>query len=321
MAQHLLVAGLPGAPDADLFQIAELLHIGLLAVDADILELVELGIGLLAEQLLVLLGDGVAGGAQQVHAGHAVVAHGGVQGVIQSLRVHGHALDLVLDEPLAGVNAGAGGVMIVGLGVVEQAVHTGVQTHDLALQISLVDAVLLAGGVQVLVGDEAPGLDVDLQDDGGAGVGVDGHLVGVAGAAAVELILHHVTGSVAVGAGVHGAGDALGQNAALGHGVGTDDVGLVEVGPAGDLSAEGVSQVNKNGLSHDDYLQIKIVVYLISLRRRCRRRGTDWSCGIAAGERIRTSSAWRYSRSNTRAGRCWRPRSAPGSTPASPCRS
>ena len=140
--------------------------------------------------------------------------------------------------------------MIICLGVVEQAVHTGVQAQNLAFQIGLVDAVLLAGGIQVLVGDQAPGLDVDLQDDSGAGVGVDGHLVGVTGAAAVELILHDVTGSVTVSAGVHGAGDALGQNAALSHGVSAHDVRLIKVRPAGDLSAKGVGQINKNSLAH-----------------------------------------------------------------------
>ena len=142
-------------------------------------------------------------------------------------------------------------VVIVGLGVVEQAVHTGVQAQHLALQIVGVDAALLAGLVQVLVGDQGPGLHVQLQHHGLAGVGVDGHLVGVAGAAAVELILHHVTGGVAVGAGVHGAGDLGGQHAALGHGVGVVDLGLVKVGPAGNLSAEGVGQVNINFLAHN----------------------------------------------------------------------
>lgn len=161
--------------------------------------------------------------AQQVHAGHAVVAHGGVQGVIQGLAVHGDALDAVLDKPLAGVDAGADGVVIVGLGVIEQAVHAGVQAQNLALQGGGVDAALLAGLVQVLVGDQGPGLHVQLQHHSLAGVGINGHLVGVAGAAAVKLVLHDVTGGVAVGAGVHGAGDLGGEHAALGHGVGVGD--------------------------------------------------------------------------------------------------
>ena len=42
VAQHLLVAGLPGAPYAQILQLAELLVVGGLAVDADVLELVEL---------------------------------------------------------------------------------------------------------------------------------------------------------------------------------------------------------------------------------------------------------------------------------------
>ena len=177
-----------------------------------------------------------------------------MQGVVQGLAVHGHALDLVLYEPLARVDAGAGGVVVVGLGVVEQPVHPGVQADHLALQVGLVDAVLLAGGVQVLVGDEAPGLDVDFQDDGLSGVGVHRHLVGVAGAAAVELILHHVAGGVAVGSGVHGALDGLGEHAALGHGVRAHDVGLVKVGPAGDLRAEGVGEIYENSLAHGNLL-------------------------------------------------------------------
>ena len=169
-----------------------------------------------------------------------------MQGVIQSLAVHGHALHAVLHEPLAGVDAGADGVVIVSLGVVEQAVHTGVQAQNLALQGSGIHAPLLAGLVQVFVGDQGPGLHVQLQHNSLAGVGVDGHLVGVTGAAAVKLVLHDVTGSVAVGAGVHGAGDLGSQNAALGHGVGVGDLGLVKVGPAGNLSAEGVGQININ---------------------------------------------------------------------------
>lgn len=141
--------------------------------------------------------------------------------------------------------------MIVSLGVVEQTVHAGVQAQDLVLQVGGVQAALFAGLVQVLVGDQGPGLHVQLQHHSLAGVGINGHLVGVAGAAAVKLVLHDVTGGVAVGAGVHGAGDLGGQNAALGHGVGVGDLGLVKVGPAGDLSAEGVGQVNINFLAHN----------------------------------------------------------------------
>jgi hypothetical protein len=58
-----------------------------------------------------------------------------------------------------------------------------------------------------------------------------------------------------VSAGVHGAGDALGQNATLSHGVGANDLGLIEIRPAGDLSTKGVGQVNKNSLAHCNYLQ------------------------------------------------------------------
>src|SRR5699024_245197 len=93
---------------------------------------------------------------------------------------------------------------------------------------------------------QGPGLHVQLQHNSLAGVGVDGHLVGVTSAAAVELVLHNVTGSVTGGAGVHGAGDLGSQNAALSHGVSVGDFGLVEVGPAGNLSAEGVGQININ---------------------------------------------------------------------------
>ena len=53
-----------------------------------------------------------------------------------------------------------------------------------------------------------------------------------------------------MGTGVHGAGDLLGQNAALSHGVGVIDNGLIEIGPTGNLGAEGMSQVNKYSLTH-----------------------------------------------------------------------
>ena len=151
------MAGLPSAPAADILELTELLHVGFFTVQTNVLELVKLRVCFLAEQHLILLGDGVAGSAQQVHAGHAVVAHSGVQGMIQRLRVHSDALEAVLDEPLAGVDAGADGVVIVSLGVVEQAVHTGVQAQNLALQGGGINAPLLAGLVQVLVGDQGPG--------------------------------------------------------------------------------------------------------------------------------------------------------------------
>jgi hypothetical protein len=60
-----------------------------------------------------------------------------------------------------------------------------------------------------------------------------------------------------VSAGVHGAGDALGQNAALSHGVSANDVGLIEVRPAGDLSTKGMSQVNKYSLTHNKFTSSK----------------------------------------------------------------
>jgi hypothetical protein len=59
-----------------------------------------------------------------------------------------------------------------------------------------------------------------------------------------------VKGSIAVGTGVHGAGDSLSENAALCHGMSANDVGLIEVGPAGNFCAERMGQVNKYGFSH-----------------------------------------------------------------------
>ena len=133
--------------------------------------------------------------------------------------------------------------MIVSLGIVEQAVHTGVQADDLALQIGLVDAPLLAGGIQMLVGDQSPWLNVDRQNDGFACVGIDRHLMGITGSSSVELVLHDVTRGVAVRTGMHGAHDALGQNAALGHGVCVIDHGFVKIRPARDLGAERMGKV------------------------------------------------------------------------------
>ena len=109
------MAGLPGAPNADVLQHSKLFVIGLLTVNADILELVELGVGFLAEKKLILLMERGSGCAQEVHSGHTVIAHCCVQRVIKSLTVHGHALDLVLNKPLPGLYAGTGGVVVIGL--------------------------------------------------------------------------------------------------------------------------------------------------------------------------------------------------------------
>jgi len=237
-------------PQFQSLEVAVLLVVGLLAVDADILELVKLGVSLFAEEHLVFLGDGIARDAEEVHAGHAVVAHGGVQRVVERLGVHGHAFDLVLDEPSAGVNARAGRVMIVRLGVVKQLVHARVEADDHAFELFRLDADLLAGRVEVLARDQAPRLDVDWQADGVARVGVDRHLVRVAGAAAVKLVLHDVTRRVAVGARVHRDGDLLREDAALGHRVGVVDKRLVEIRPARNLSTKRMRQVNKNLFSH-----------------------------------------------------------------------
>ena len=187
---------------------------------------------------------GLPGAAGEVHLRRAVLAHGGVQRVVQRLHVHGHALDLVLDEPLAGLDAGAAGVLVVVLGVVEQAVHAGVEADDHALELFRLDVRALAGVLEMLGQDQAPLVDLDLEADGVAGVGVDRHLVGVASPLAGELLLHDVTRSVGVGAGVLHAVDALGEDAALGHGVHRVDDRLHEVRPTRDLSAERMCQIN-----------------------------------------------------------------------------
>src|SRR5512136_1103737 len=111
------MAGLPGAPAADGFQIAELLVISFFAMHFDVGKFIKFGICFFTELLNVFFGDGIARSSEQVHTGHAVIAHGGVEGMVQSLHIHSNALYLVLYKPSAGFDAGTAGIMIILLGV------------------------------------------------------------------------------------------------------------------------------------------------------------------------------------------------------------
>ena len=63
VTQHQFMAGLPGAPAADGFQIAELLVISFFAIHFDVGKLIKFGIGFFTELLDILFGDSLAGSA------------------------------------------------------------------------------------------------------------------------------------------------------------------------------------------------------------------------------------------------------------------
>ena len=171
--------------------------------------------------------------------------------MVQGLHVHGHALGMVLLDPLAGSEPGARRIVVVVLAVVIQQVGTGAEAEDHALlEFLRIEVGPLAGVIQVLVGDELPGLDLDVEADGRAAVGIDGKLVGVPGAFALEVTLHDVARRVGMGAGVHHDGDFLAENTGLGMAVHRVDDRLLEIRPERYVSTERMAQINEYFLSH-----------------------------------------------------------------------
>ena len=163
--------------------------------------------------------------------------------MVQSLGIHSYALYAMLYKPLTSLNAGTCGIVIVCLGIIEKSVHSGVKANNLALQVIRINAACCASCIQMLVCDQAPGLNVNLKNYCLACISIDRHLVCVTSTSAVELILHNVSRSIAVCTGMHGAHDALGQNAALCHGMCVVNEGLIEIRPSGNLCAKRMCKI------------------------------------------------------------------------------
>jgi hypothetical protein len=214
-------------------------------------KLVEFSIGFFAELLDIFLGDRVTGSAEQVHSGHAVVAHGGMERMVKSLHIHGDTLDLFLNEPPAGLHPGAAGIVIVLFGIIEFPVHAGIETEYHAFQLIRLDACFFTSCFEMFRSDEPPAFNLDWQADGFTGVGVDRHLMGIPGSFTIELDFHDVTGSIAVSTGMHGAGNILRQNTAFCHCVIIIDYRFVKIWPAWYFRTERVRQINEYFFPHD----------------------------------------------------------------------
>ena len=195
--------------------------------------------GLMTKLLLVLVHD-----AGDVGAG-AVLGRVGIEDVVQRLQIEAHALDLVVHQPVGALDGHAGGVHEVVVVLAPALVHAGADEDPVAL----LDAALhLVGGLlDVLNGDQLPVLFGDIQADRRAIVVLQRQLVGI------RRLGNHVGGGVGVGGVVHvEVVEGLKQTIVHGHVLHTVDVEVAVGGPQGIAAAEGMGQVDKNGLTHDN---------------------------------------------------------------------